>query len=223
MGIFEDSLREGAERLGITLPSEGIERLQAHRRVLLRWAPRVNLTTVLEPVAMAERLYLDSAICASQLVSSYALHDVGAGAGFPGLVLKALLPGLEVTLTEARRKRVSFLRQAAREMELEKGLTIRWARLGWEAKSSPTEELGLSQELISRATFPPETWIQQGAGLVEPGGRLWLMAGQPHGSGDVALTWERSVPLGFELESVQAYRLPYCGLERWLVAYRRGI
>jgi 16S rRNA (guanine527-N7)-methyltransferase len=223
MGLFEDSLLEGAERLGIELSPEGVQRLLAHRRVLLHWAPRDNLTTLLEAFDMAERLYLDSAICASQLMSSHALHDVGAGAGFPGLVLKALLPGLEVTLTEARRKRVSFLRQAAREMELEEGLSIRWARLGWEDKSSPSQELGLTQELISRATFPPETWIQQGACLVAPGGRLWLMAGQPHGSGDAALTWERAVPSGFELESVQAYRLPFCGLERWLVAYRRGI
>ncbi|RWX43170.1 16S rRNA m(7)G-527 methyltransferase [Candidatus Electrothrix aarhusensis] len=46
------------------------------------------------------------------------LVDVGSGAGFPGLVLAAVLPELTVTLVEPRQKRVSFLRHIIRILGL---------------------------------------------------------------------------------------------------------
>jgi 16S rRNA (guanine527-N7)-methyltransferase len=44
--------------------------------------------------------------------------DVGSGAGFPGLVLAAARPGLDVTLVEARERKWSFLQAAARKASL---------------------------------------------------------------------------------------------------------
>jgi 16S rRNA (guanine527-N7)-methyltransferase len=224
---FLAALCEGANRLELELDPQVCERLVCHQRLLLRWAPKVNLTTVLEPRSMAERLYLDSAVVLPWLGAGR-LHDVGSGAGFPGLVLKALRPELAVTLTEARRRKVSFLRQAAREMGLESGLDIQWRRLGWEpnepaqADPGPGGE-GRWDEVISRATFPPGEWIAQGAGLVAPGGRLWIMAGQPHGQTEEAPGWQPgALPAGLSLELRHAYRLPFCGLQRWLLSLRRS-
>jgi 16S rRNA (guanine527-N7)-methyltransferase len=44
--------------------------------------------------------------------------DIGSGAGFPGLVLAAARPGLEMTLVEAREKKWAFLSAAARKASL---------------------------------------------------------------------------------------------------------
>ncbi len=44
--------------------------------------------------------------------------DVGSGSGLPGLILAADMPEVSVHLVESRRKRVSFLREAARAMGL---------------------------------------------------------------------------------------------------------
>ena len=46
------------------------------------------------------------------------LLDVGTGAGFPGLVLAIALPHTEVVLAEPLKKRVSFLKYAAIDLEL---------------------------------------------------------------------------------------------------------
>ncbi len=43
------------------------------------------------------------------------LVDVGSGGGFPGFVLAAACPGLQVILVEARQKKWSFLRSASRK------------------------------------------------------------------------------------------------------------
>lgn len=211
-------LGAGAAQLGLDLPAAAVARLVAHRQVLLKWAPKVNLTTVLDDLGMAERLYLDSAVV-SPLLGGGRVHDVGTGAGFPGLVLKALQPGLAITLSEARRRKVSFLGQAAREMDLQNDLDIRWQRVGWDPPDQTNEHW---DEVISRATFPPERWLEVGSRLVAPGGRLWVLAGQPHGQAEPLPDLEKgSLPDGFQVELRMPYRLPFCGLTRWLVGLRR--
>lgn len=224
---FSDALQQGGRAMGLEFEPAALERLAVHQRLLLRWADKVNLTTVREPRAMAERLYLDSAVLVPALDAGARVHDVGSGAGFPGLVIKALRPELVLTLTEARRKRVSFLRQAARAMGLGSGIEIRWQRLGWETGGREPQPGDRTEpiwdEVVSRATLPPPLWVEQGSRLVAPGGRLWIMAGQPHGSGDARADWRAAgLPAGFSLEREQRYRLPFCGLERWLVALRRA-
>jgi len=46
--------------------------------------------------------------------------DLGTGAGFPGLVIAAMRPELEVVLVESRKKRVDWLVRAAAELGLGK-------------------------------------------------------------------------------------------------------
>jgi 16S rRNA (guanine527-N7)-methyltransferase len=44
--------------------------------------------------------------------------DLGTGAGFPGLVIAALRPGLEMVLIESRARRADWLQHCARELGL---------------------------------------------------------------------------------------------------------
>lgn len=44
--------------------------------------------------------------------------DIGSGAGFPGLVVAALLESIQVTLVEPRRRRAEFLNEATTELGL---------------------------------------------------------------------------------------------------------
>jgi 16S rRNA (guanine527-N7)-methyltransferase len=45
--------------------------------------------------------------------------DIGSGAGFPGIPLKVIFPGIFLTLVESQRKRANFLRNCVRKMNLE--------------------------------------------------------------------------------------------------------
>jgi 16S rRNA (guanine527-N7)-methyltransferase len=47
-----------------------------------------------------------------------ALVDLGSGAGFPGFVLAAALPELDVTLVDARERKWAFLQHAARRAQV---------------------------------------------------------------------------------------------------------
>jgi 16S rRNA (guanine527-N7)-methyltransferase len=47
------------------------------------------------------------------------LADIGSGAGFPGLPLKIVMPGLRLSLMESSHKKISFCREVVRSTGME--------------------------------------------------------------------------------------------------------
>jgi 16S rRNA (guanine527-N7)-methyltransferase len=103
-------------------PPELIQQLSTYLDLLLKWNARTNLTAIREPEAIVQRHFGESLFAgvhlASRLVPAAALLDLGSGAGFPGLPIQLLLPGLHVTLAESQNKKASFLREAVRTLGL---------------------------------------------------------------------------------------------------------
>jgi 16S rRNA (guanine527-N7)-methyltransferase len=67
------------------------------------------------------RHVLDSAQLAPLIpAAAESLADLGSGGGFPGLVLAAVRPDLDVTLIEADARKAAFLGEASRRMGLKK-------------------------------------------------------------------------------------------------------
>ena len=101
------------------LPARALAALYQHYLELARWNERLAL---IGPGTAAEALarHYGEALAALPLISPGARHavDAGSGAGFPGLVLAAARPGLEMTLVEAREKKWAFLLAAARRASL---------------------------------------------------------------------------------------------------------
>ena len=103
-----------------------LNRIERMAAMLAVWGPKINLTAhPQEPDEIVFHVF-DSIIPISLAVSSKTLRlgrthrflDIGSGAGFPGLVIAAALSG-SVTLVEARRKRATYLSEAAIEMGLQ--------------------------------------------------------------------------------------------------------
>jgi 16S rRNA (guanine(527)-N(7))-methyltransferase RsmG len=101
------------------LPTAAIAALYIHYLELARWNERLGL---IGPGTADEVLvrHYGEALAALPLIPTAAHRavDLGSGAGFPGLVLAAARPGLEMTLVEAREKKWSFLVAAARKASL---------------------------------------------------------------------------------------------------------
>jgi 16S rRNA (guanine527-N7)-methyltransferase len=55
------------------------------------------------------------------------LADVGSGGGFPGLPLKLIVPDLRVLLIESNARKVVFLREVVRALDLST-VDVKWSR-----------------------------------------------------------------------------------------------
>lgn len=121
-------LEQGLEALGITPPPEAVDRLDRYTEMLLEKNKVMNLTAIREPEGVARLHMLDcAALVKPGGLEGLRLLDVGTGAGFPGMVLKILVPSLEVTLLDSLQKRLDWLGEVRDELGLT-GLRIVHAR-----------------------------------------------------------------------------------------------
>lgn len=104
----------GAQELKIALKPEQVEALRVYQQELSAWNNRFNLTAITDEQGIQIRHFLDSFSCLLALepgerFTGRRVIDVGTGAGFPGVPLKILCPGMKLTLLEATAKKVRFL------------------------------------------------------------------------------------------------------------------
>jgi 16S rRNA G527 N7-methylase RsmG len=122
--------------------------------------------TALGDLDRARQMLLDDALRALPLVERYdgAVVDVGSGGGSPGIPLAAALPGREVTLLDAERRKCDFLRSWAPP-----NASVVWGR----AEEQPTERWGVA---LAKALAQPPVAAELCLPLIRTGGAaiLWL-------------------------------------------------
>ena len=103
----------------LSVSRETSERLETHRRLLTEWSERMNLVGPKELERYWDRHALDCAQLIQLAPEAKSWVDLGSGAGFPGLIVAALIadqPGASVHLVESIGKKAAFLRAAAEAM-----------------------------------------------------------------------------------------------------------
>ena len=102
--------------------SAGMARLERLAALVIAENARQNLMSKPSEAAIWLRHLADSAqLLAPVSRGTSPWLDLGTGAGFPGLVIAAMRPDLEVVLVESRKKRVDWLMRAAAELGLARG------------------------------------------------------------------------------------------------------
>jgi len=149
-----------------------LRQVSIYLELLLRWNSKINLTSVRAPEEIVTRHFGESFFAASQVFPTMRLPtsaiDVGSGAGFPGLPMKIFAPELELTLVESNNKKVAFLREAVRVLELK----------GVSASGCRAENLTIDADIVSlRAVERFDKALPIARKLLKPRGRLLLLIG----------------------------------------------
>lgn len=117
---MKQMISAGLEELGLTgcVPKDAPAQLAQYGRMLLEKNQVMNLTAIREPEGVTRLHFLD---CATLLkycdFQRKTLIDVGTGAGFPGMVLKILVPSLKVTLLDSLSKRLDWLTEVYEDLD----------------------------------------------------------------------------------------------------------
>ncbi|MXN88828.1 16S rRNA (guanine(527)-N(7))-methyltransferase RsmG [Pasteurella canis] len=95
------------------------QKVQLVKLVLLlhKWNKTYNLTSVRDPMDMLVKHILDSLVVSPHLQGNHFI-DVGTGPGLPGLPLAIINPEKHFVLLDSLGKRISFIRNALRELRI---------------------------------------------------------------------------------------------------------
>lgn len=112
------------EAKNISISEHQLEQLSRYAQLLQEWNEKINLTAITGLEDIFIKHFYDSLLILPYCFEAKTLCDVGSGAGFPGLVLKIVLPELRITLVEPTLKRVNFLNLVISELNLKNIVVI---------------------------------------------------------------------------------------------------
>ena len=100
------------------------EKFKRFTELLLEWNQIHNLTGAKTPLEVEANIE-DSLYPTTFIEKPSSILDVGTGAGFPGLILAIAYPDVKTVLCEPRKKRASFLKYVAMELELDNVVVVK--------------------------------------------------------------------------------------------------
>lgn len=143
-------------------------RLEALAALLVAESSKQNLVSAPSLSAIWQRHFADSAqlLLHARGVADSPWLDLGAGAGFPGLVIAALRPDCEVTLVESRKLRVQWLEAARNALALERVRVV----------GTPLEKVpSAPMAVISARAFAPLHRLLDLSARFSTSDTLWLL------------------------------------------------
>lgn len=198
-------LEENAEKMGISLTKEQTTKFQSYAELLVEWNEKMNLTAIKDPKDIAVKHFLDSLTIFSCIKpkKDAKVIDVGSGAGFPGIPMKIVREDIKLTLLDSLNKRLTFLEEVAKQLNLEtKRLHARAEEAG--------RDLNLRMKFdiaTARAVAPLNVLCEYCLPFVRLGGVFVAMKG-PNAEEELERAENAIVVLGCELEEVKSFTLP---------------
>ncbi len=170
----------------IYLNDSQLKATKAHFEILMKWKDVHNLTSLTTFEDMYWNHYVDCFKGLQALDRMYppqnsplplgegnpglpsVIHDLGSGAGFPGLLAAVWWPDKEIILVESSQKKCSFLRIASKHMGLHRVKVL----------GQRTETLRDVEFAITRAAFSDENWNQIKPCLTSTGRVAFWLSGK---------------------------------------------
>ena len=206
-----DILRTGLAELG--LDTSKAEALETFARLVLERNRVMNLTAITDEADFARLHLLDSAaLLRFAAFDGRAVVDVGTGAGFPGVPLRILCPGMRrITLLDATEKRVDFLREACLALKLS-GINCVHAR----AEDFAAKKREAFDIAVSRAVAALPMLCELCLPLVRVGGRFLAMK-STQSDAELAGAANAIKTLGGRLSRTVDYEIPTSGVTHRLI------
>ncbi|VEF46050.1 16S rRNA methyltransferase GidB [Bacillus freudenreichii] len=210
-----EQFTEQLKNKGIELSVRQLEQFERYYKLLVEWNEKMNLTAITEHDEVYLKHFYDSVTAAFylDLNQSVSLCDVGAGAGFPSIPLKICFPEIKVTIVDSLKKRITFLDELAKELELKDTFFYHDRAETFAKKEESREQFDIvTARAVARMSVLSELCLP----LVKQGGRFVALkaanAEEELAAGEKAIKM-----LGGKLVDVHSFQLPIEESERNIV------
>lgn len=102
---------EETKKLGINITEEIMNKFDIYINFLIEYNEHTNLTAIKDYESILLKHFFDSLMLEHyfDFKNTKRILDIGTGAGFPGMILAIMHPGIEVTLLDSNNKKLKFL------------------------------------------------------------------------------------------------------------------
>jgi 16S rRNA (guanine527-N7)-methyltransferase len=116
---FKDHVKDA---IGIELSEVQEKQFEQYFQFLVEYNQITNLTRIVEKEEVYYKHFYDSLLIATTMDMNEvtSICDMGSGAGFPSLPLKIIYPHLSVTIVDSLNKRITFLEQLIKLIDLKR-------------------------------------------------------------------------------------------------------
>jgi 16S rRNA (guanine527-N7)-methyltransferase len=213
---WKEILKEQCEILEIDL-NNNEEKFYKYMELLLQWNENINLTAITEPNEVLQKHFVDSLTILKYIKEDSAIIDVGTGAGFPGIPIKIANKSIKVTLLDSLNKRINFLNEVIKKLEL----------TNINAIHSRAEEAGKNVKLrekfdvaVSRAVAPLNILVEYLLPFVKEDGICICMKGS-NVTEEIENSKNAIKLLGGKIETIEEFALPKSDIKRTIIIIRK--
>ena len=193
------------------------EQFENYKDLLLEWNEKINLTAITEEDDIILKHFIDSMTILKHVDEKSSIVDVGTGAGFPGIPVKIANPSINVTLVDSLNKRLIFLEEVIKNLNLEKIKTVHSRAEEFGQNNIYREKFDIA---TSRAVANLSVLVEYLLPLVKVGGKCICMKGSDieeelQNSKDAIKT------LGGQIEKIEEFTLPESDIKRNIIVIKK--
>src|SRR5699024_220660 len=219
MGYDLSILEQGCAQLDISLDDIQKKQFTDFYEFLVEKNKVMNLTGITDFQEVLVKHFLDSLSCvkALDMKKVKSMIDVGTGAGFPGVPLKIAFPHLEACLLDSLKKRVNFLEETFRLLDLEDIKAVHGRAEEYTRNKDYRESFDLC---VSRAVSNLATLAEYCLPYVKKGG--YFISYKSGAVKEEAQQAEKAVKvLGGKIKDIIYFSLPDSEIQRSLVVIEK--
>ena len=203
------------ESRGIDCSQEQVNLLWKFMNHVLETNEKFNLTAIKDEETFVEKMIFDSALLLNnQKFEGETIIDIGAGAGFPSVVISILSPKTHIIAIDSTAKKVNFIQEFAKEN-----------KLNIEAICARAEEYAQAHRdscllVTARAVASLRVLIELSMPMLQAGGHLIAMKG-PGLKEEIAEASGTFKKLKCEIDYIYEDQLPESKEDRYFVYIKK--
>lgn len=207
-------VQEIFSEFGITASPEKAALFERYADLFMEYNAHTNLSAIRDREGVVSKHFADSAMLLSFEEPEGRVLDIGTGGGFPGIPLKILRDGLEVTLMDSVSKKTKACDHFVARLGLDDIWTV-WGRAEDAAKRPDMR--GKYDWVVSRATAYMPQILEWASPFVKNGGYVALY--KLPSEEELRDGLPAAKKLGFEL--VREHRYSFAEQERRIFVFQR--
>lgn len=214
---FKKELKKELKLIEIDVNGEQLEKFYLYMKLLLEWNENINLTAITEQKDIITKHFIDSVTASKYIKKGSTVVDCGTGAGFPGIPLAIIRTDCKFTLIDSLNKRVNFLNEVVKKLELENVETIHTRAEDLAYIKKYREQYDYA---ISRAVANMSTLLEYLLPFCKIGGKAICMKG-PNIEEEMENCKKTLQVLNGRIEKIDKFVLPLSDIIRHIVTVRK--